>query len=1807
MISAVPPLRRRPSRLALFGIGLALASALSCGREVTAPGGAGAGAVQLRPVFAGLRLAGQGAPVSVSGLVEFVRVRIVLLRANGDTAVNRVVEFPADSQSLSLSIPVVLSNSAPAEGETFAAALRFVNATGDTVFSGGPVAVQARPLGATPVEPPPIPVTYTGPGATAASLILSADTVSGMRGGTKTLTATVRDAQGAVLNTVPIAYSSLDTAMATVGLKDGIVTFRGIRGQTRIVAQTLTGQADTALILVFPIPTAITFTPEAIGQQTRQRDPFPKPAVVKVTADDGLPVAGTIIDFTVTRGKGTVSQAKDTTDANGIASVIWTAGDSVGTGELSARVSGGTLTATLTGGQLNAGPTSLRFIAQPTNVVAQDTMPTISIVVLDAIADTVRAFTGPVRVRLAGGRAGAALTGTTTVNAVAGVARFTDLAVDRDGTGYTLITSLDSTFAVPSVTSTAFDVTPRPIGTIALLSGGGQTVSQGLPFPDSVIVRVADRFGNPVPNAVVRFEVVLGQGTVSPTTVTTGTAGVAATRWTTGSAGPQRVRVSVDALTPLTVDGTALASNGLPLLYVGTETASLGVGRTRPITAYLSNPARASTAITLRSRNDSIAQWTTTTATIPLHGTQTNVSLTGRRLGSTYVVLESAVGTDSVLVTVDSTGMRFGPLPVTMLVSDTIRTMIVLDAPAPTGGLTVTVRSADSMSVRVAPGSGTGALEQPEGDFCDSCVTLRTDEAERGQLLAPPSGTATLTVPAGQLSAQLIVLPVAPASDTTRPVALTASAAGVSSVVSGVTPIAATLTGGCFYCTIPIGHVDGLFLTLGASRRSSLTLAITTPDTAVVRILMPALTMTAGHPYAYPSHLILGRSAGTARVITSAPGFRPDTTVVTVRQRTIGLASYSGTVLRIGTQLDLRASLGSSDSTNGGFSYGAPLADSLTVTMTSSDTAVALPDFTRRVLAAGEFGTGFPVTGRRAGTATLSVSAPGYGTATFAVTVTNGEEVFLSAPATTGIGVITPITINIPAYGPSRLSAMDLIIKASDTTAMRVWTPRVTLASGAHQVEGRVEGLAPGTVTLSVWRDTTLLVMDTTVVVAPRLAITGAPALVESGESSEILVLTEADQIRSTSDRLLGVLRSTNPAVLQVTDSVLRFVPGEFGAVGVVRGVGAGTATLVASVPGYPADSLASITVRAPRLVIPVGAVQRTAGPGIEWRLPVERKSATLGSLPIAVSVTGSGGASVVTTSDSIAAGATVRELRVRGGGATGTDTIRVTAAGLEPASYVLPAARSWFTLVGESTVPVEAAFQVGGGLAMAPGFFDDSLTVRPVAATTLRYRLVSLDTAIVRVVEDTVEIATGTSFATRLGKARGLRPGVARLTATLLGTTGPVGDTVSVEVAPLRLSHTVVDGALHLGMLQRTEDGEILITRPYPARTPVWVRLTSSAPGVVTVPDSVVIPVDEVATSVVVTTKDTVGTALVTAQAVGHEGASFTVTATRARLLIGSPGSVVTGSRVPYFIIPAVGTLSEYVIPVFRPHTVPIPVRLRSVDTTVARWTQDSLVIAAGSIYVEATLVGQRTGTTRLSLEDRRTTFPRLTPIEGTEEVRAGLLEVTGGSMVYGGMPVVQAGVGLTSYPQGNVQIETNGYREGLVVKFRSLKGRVGFVPDTVVLRDEYDGDSTPPATASIGLRGIVAGVDTVELSAAGHRPDTVLIRIDQGFLATDGSVVTTNLRVGDSTLVSLQLRSPSGDSAVVANGMTLTVTHSSNLTVSGAGVTGSQSSATLTLPAGATHARFWVKGLSAGPSKLTVTAPQLRPFEVQGAVRSP
>jgi hypothetical protein len=94
---------------------------------------------------------------------------------------------------------------------------------------------------------------------------------------------------------------------------------------------------------------------------------------------------------------------------------------------------------------LNEAPTKLVFTVQPgTSLPCPATMPPVEVTAKDDKGNTVTAFNGPVTISI-GRQAGALmpgkLSGTVTVAAVNGVARFTDLCIDQistPGDGYTL-------------------------------------------------------------------------------------------------------------------------------------------------------------------------------------------------------------------------------------------------------------------------------------------------------------------------------------------------------------------------------------------------------------------------------------------------------------------------------------------------------------------------------------------------------------------------------------------------------------------------------------------------------------------------------------------------------------------------------------------------------------------------------------------------------------------------------------------------------------------------------------------------------------------------------------------------------------------------------------------------------------------------------------------------------------------------------------------------------------------------------------------------------------------------------------------------------------------------------------------------------------------------------------------------------------------------------------------------------------------------------------------------------------------------
>lgn len=102
-------------------------------------------------------------------------------------------------------------------------------------------------------------------------------------------------------------------------------------------------------------------------------------------------------------------------------------------------------------------PSQLVFTVQPKNAKAGlPITPPVQVTVRDSLGRTSTSFTGPVTMTLAPNLLGALLGGTTTVNAVAGVATFSNLIIDRPASGL----RLRATTMQPSLTasSIAFNV-----------------------------------------------------------------------------------------------------------------------------------------------------------------------------------------------------------------------------------------------------------------------------------------------------------------------------------------------------------------------------------------------------------------------------------------------------------------------------------------------------------------------------------------------------------------------------------------------------------------------------------------------------------------------------------------------------------------------------------------------------------------------------------------------------------------------------------------------------------------------------------------------------------------------------------------------------------------------------------------------------------------------------------------------------------------------------------------------------------------------------------------------------------------------------------------------------------------------------------------------------------------------------------------------------------------------------------------------------------------------------------------------------
>jgi hypothetical protein len=310
------------------------------------------------------------------------------------------------------------------------------------------------------------------------------------------------DADGGVVETLPqacLGWHVDDATLGSIPLRGGAFVGLGKRGVAKVILKTCALPngvgvlADTALVTLTGVPatmTALSATSQAglVGQLVGD----PPSVVVKGT--DGLPVTDVTVQFTVFSGGGSLSNAIQVTDNDGIATVGgWTLGTLVGAQTV--RASAGDLQVVFTASaarfetqlalrtEPGSGPSGVLFAPQPV------------VELRGANGDLAVNGSAPVTVSIASGAG--VLGGILTVNAVGGVATFSNLAIVGSGmhtlqfTSPGLTSVVSAAFLVGQAATTRF--CPTASGAFSsLASAVSATLPEGTVFVCDGVHPVAD-------------------------------------------------------------------------------------------------------------------------------------------------------------------------------------------------------------------------------------------------------------------------------------------------------------------------------------------------------------------------------------------------------------------------------------------------------------------------------------------------------------------------------------------------------------------------------------------------------------------------------------------------------------------------------------------------------------------------------------------------------------------------------------------------------------------------------------------------------------------------------------------------------------------------------------------------------------------------------------------------------------------------------------------------------------------------------------------------------------------------------------------------------------------------------------------------------------------------------------------------------------------------------------------------------------------------------------------------------------------
>ncbi|MFY9158428.1 beta strand repeat-containing protein, partial [Aquirufa ecclesiirivi] len=374
----------------------------------------------------------------------------------------------------------------------------------------------------------------------------------------------------------------------------------------------------------------------------------------------------------------------------------------------------------------------------PASVTAGSSIsPSITVSIDDALLNTITTATNSVTLSIGSNPGSGVLSGTATVNAVNGIATFSNLSINKIGNGYTL--SAAST-GLTGINTNSFNVVAGPASKYLVTSSSSSPEAGGTV---TFTAQLADANDNPVTTSgqTVTWTKSDANGSFASATSTTNASGVATIVFTTHTVSGTATTVTATTSAISGTSGTITTVAGTATKYLVTSSSSSPVaGATVTITAQLAdanNNAVATSGQTVTwTKSDANGSFASATSTTNGSGVATIVFTTHTvsSTATTVTATTSAIsGTSGTITTVAGTATKY---------------LVTSSSSSPVAGATVTITAqlADANNNAVATSGQTVTWTKSDANGSFASATSTTNGSGMATIVLTThtvSGTAT--------------------------------------------------------------------------------------------------------------------------------------------------------------------------------------------------------------------------------------------------------------------------------------------------------------------------------------------------------------------------------------------------------------------------------------------------------------------------------------------------------------------------------------------------------------------------------------------------------------------------------------------------------------------------------------------------------------------------------------------------------------------------------------------------------------------------------------------------------------------------------------------------------------------------------------------------------------------------------------------------------------------------------------------------------------------------------------------------------